>query len=66
MITEESKISVQLTGQDGNIFNLIGIASKAMKNAGQKDEAKEMANAVMNTGSYDEALQKIMEFVNVE
>lgn len=29
-----------LIGQDGNIFNLIGIASKTLKRNGMYDEAK--------------------------
>lgn len=31
-----------LIGQDGNIFNLMGIASKTLKRNGMYDEAKEM------------------------
>lgn len=37
-----NKPKVKLVGQDGNIFNILGIASRALKKAGYTDEAKEM------------------------
>lgn len=55
----------KLVGEDGNIFNLIGIASRALKQAGLKDSAKEMQNKVTRSGSYQEALAIIMEYVEV-
>lgn len=60
------KPTVQLTGQDGNVFNLIGICSKALKRAGQADKAKEMSDRIFECGSYDEALQIMMEYCDVE
>lgn len=60
------KVTVQLTGQDGNIFNLLGIATGAMNRAGQREEAKKLTEEVWETGSYDEAIQTIMKYVNVE
>ena len=56
----------KLTGEDGNIYNLIGIASRALKSAGEPEKAEEMKQRVLNSGSYDEALRVIMEFVEVE
>lgn len=60
------KPTVQLSGQDGNVFNLIAICSKALKRAGLEDQAKEMTNKAMNSGSYDEALQIMMQYCNVK
>lgn len=60
------KPKAKLLGADGNIFNLMGIASRALKNAGLKDEATKMCKEVMSCGSYDEALATIMEYVEVE
>lgn len=60
------KPKCQLVGQDGNIFNLIGIASRALKEAGMRDKAKEMVEKVTQAKSYDEALQVIMKYVEVE
>ena len=60
------KPTCQLVGQNGNIFNLVGIASRALKSAGLRDEAKEMTDKVFQAGSYDEALSIIMEYVDDE
>lgn len=54
-----------LIGQDGNIFNLVGIASRTLKSAGQKDRATEMTRQVYDSGSYLEALAVISEYVNI-
>ena len=54
-----------LIGQDGNIFNLIGIASKTLKRNGMYDEAKEMCSRITSSGSYYEALNVIGEYVEI-
>ncbi|MBU5474432.1 hypothetical protein [Roseburia sp. MSJ-14] len=54
-----------LIGEDGNIFNLIGIASHTLKRCGLTDQAKEMSSRVMSSGSYSEALGIIGEYVNI-
>ena len=54
-----------LIGQDGNIFNLVGIASHTLKRYGLADQAKEMSSRVMSSGSYNEALAIIGEYVNI-
>ena len=59
------KITVKLSGANGNIFSLLGIASKAMKRAGQRVEAQLMGQEVLQQHSYDEALQTIMKYVDV-
>ena len=56
----------KLIGENGNIFNLIGIARRALKEAGEPEKANEMTERVMQAGSYDEALRVIMEYVEVE
>lgn len=61
------KPKCKLIGEDGNIFNLMGIASKALKSAGMKIEADEMIKRITTEAkSYDEALGMIMEYVDVE
>ncbi len=60
------KPRVKLIGENGNIFNLIGLASRGLKKAGQNDKATEMSQRVMSSGSYEEALSIIMEYVEVE
>lgn len=54
-----------LIGQDGNIFNLLGIASQTLKDHDMADEASEMRNRVMGSGSYDKALSIIGEYVHI-
>lgn len=60
------KPKCKLTGADGNIFNLIGLARKALREAGQRELGEEMTNRVYTSKSYDEALQIIMEYIEVE
>ena len=57
---------MQLIGQDGNIFAIMGRASRLLKNAGQCDKAKEMCNRVTASKSYAEALGIISEYVETE
>ena len=59
------KPNCPLIGQNGNIFNLVGIASRTLKRNDMKTEAKEMSDRVFSCGSYDEALCIIGEYVNI-
>lgn len=62
---EKVKPDCELIGQDGNIFNLMGIASYTLKQNGMADEAKEMCSRVTSSGSYCEALNIIGDYVNI-
>ena len=62
---ERGKPDCPLIGEDGNIFNLIGIAARTLRNNNMKAEAKEMSSRVMSAGSYEDALQIIGEYVNI-
>ena len=64
--TEIKKPTVKLTGQDGNVFNLLGVCTKALKRAGQHDQAKELQEKVFKAGSYDIALGLMMDYCDVE
>lgn len=57
---------VIFTGENGNIYNLLGIASRALKKVSQRDKATEMRSRVTKSKSYDEALLIIMEYVEVD
>ncbi len=61
----KTKPKVQLSGQDGNVFNLIGICTKALKRAGQIKEAEELSEKIFASGSYNEALQIMQEYCEV-
>lgn len=62
---EPDKPDCALIGQDGNIFNLVGIASRTLQEHGQAKQAKEMAGRVFASGSYEEALWIIGEYVHI-
>ena len=64
-MSEVVKPKVKLVGQDGNVFNLIGVCSAALKKAGQYDQAKEMSSKCFSCGSYDEALCIMMDYCEV-
>lgn len=55
-----------LIGEDGNIFNLMGIASRTLKRNGMRELADEMCNKITSDAkSYDEALCIIDEYVEI-
>lgn len=60
------KPEMQLLDHDGNIFSIMGRASALLREAGQGDQAKEMAGRVTSAGSYDEALRIVSEYVQTE
>lgn len=62
---QDEKPDCALIGQDGNIFNLMGIASNTLKEHGLSDQAKEMRDRITSSGSYTEALGIIGEYVNI-
>ena len=63
--SKQNKPDCPLIGQDGNIFNLVGIASRTLKRNGLSDEVSEMTSKVFKSGSYEEALGIIGEYVNI-
>lgn len=64
-IRERQKPDCPLIGKDGNIFNLIGIASKTLRDNGLAEQAVQMRDRIRVSGSYDEALSIIGEYVNI-
>ena len=54
-----------LIGQNGNIFNLMGIASRTLKRNGMSNESKEMCSRITSSGSYYEALNVIGEYIEI-
>ncbi len=60
------KPKMELLGQDGNIFGIMGRASRLLKRAGQQEQAEEMISRVTACGSYDEALNIISAYVETE
>ena len=62
---EQKKPDCKLIGEDGNIYNLMGIAARTLRRNGMADQAKEMTDRIYEIGSYDEALGIIGEYVNI-
>lgn len=61
----DGKPDCALIGQDGNIFNLMGIASKTLRKHGMADEAQEMCTRIRASDDYYKALLIISEYVNI-
>ena len=57
---------MKLAGMDGNIFAILGRASRLLKENGQADQAKEMSSRVYQSGDYYKALNVISEYVETE
>ena len=66
LLNRPKKPKMQLLGQDGNIFAIMGRASRLLKNNGQREKAKEMCDRVTASKSYAEALGIISEYVETE
>lgn len=62
----EGRVAVTLTGEDGNVFNIIGLVSAALCDAGQDDVAAEFRARAFGAHSYDEVLSVVLEFCEVE
>jgi hypothetical protein len=60
-----TKPKVKLIGADGNVFNLIGLASRSLKRAGQPDQAAEFTSKAFRAGSYGEVLVLIGEYCEI-
>jgi hypothetical protein len=66
-MTKFSDVEVRITGNgtDGNVFSIIGTVSKALKNAGYKEEAKAFTQEAFSQKSYDDVLSLVCDTVNV-
>lgn len=63
--TSKPKITLDLSGPDGNIFFVIMHAGKALREAGQADQVDAMRTAATSTHSYKDALAAIGQYVEV-
>ena len=59
-------ITVRLTSEDGNAFNILGICLRAICQAGLSQEERDAFYAEATSGSYDHLLATCMEWFNVE
>ena len=58
--------TMKLIGEDGNIFAILGRASRLLRENGQQEQAKEMTNRVFRSVYYYSALNIISEYVQTE
>lgn len=59
-------ITVQLSGEDGNAFAILGKVSKAMKRGGVDKSEVDAFYSEATSGDYDNLLQTAMRWVEVE
>lgn len=59
-------ITVELVGQDGNAYAIMGRVEQALKDAGVPKPERDKYLAESMSGNYDNLLQTAMRYVNVE
>lgn len=62
---ENQKPECKLIGEDGNIFNLVGIAARTLRRNGKSAQVDEMRSRVYSSESYEAALAIIDEYVEI-
>lgn len=58
-------IEVELVGQDGNAFAIMGAVSKALRKAGVSKEEIDQYKEESMSGDYDNLIRVAMSWVNV-
>ena len=66
MLFKVGTVFFDRNGSSGNIFAIMGGATRILRHLGMDDRAKEMVSRVESSGSYDEALEIIGEYVRLE
>jgi hypothetical protein len=59
-------VTVELVGQDGNAFAILGRVQSALRRGGASQEAIRDFVAEATSGDYDHLLRTVMRYVNVE
>lgn len=62
---ETVKPDCPLIGQNGNVYNLMGIAGQTLREHGMEEQAKEMFQRATQCKSFDSALNIIGDYVNI-
>lgn len=65
MKNEKNKPTVQLSGEDGNAYAILGATSKALQRAGYTQEERDQYYNEATADDYDHLLQTTMKWVNV-
>jgi hypothetical protein len=64
MECKHPEIEVELIGNDGNAFAVMGAVSKALRRGGYSDEVEQFQSEAMS-GDYNHLLQVVMQWVTV-
>ena len=64
--TIEPRPTVQLTGEDGNAFAILGRVQKALRRAGASEEYCKQFMVEATSGDYDHLLATVMQYVEVK
>ena len=59
-------ITVELIGQNGNAFNILGICLRAMREADLPQEERDAFEKEATSGNYDHLLATCIKWFNVE
>lgn len=65
-MTEEKKPPLQLSGRNGNVFEILAAARKAARNAGWDEERIKAFFELAFSGTYDNVIQLCMKHFEVE
>ena len=66
MEPKHPEITVELTGQDGNAFFILGAVRKALQREGVAQAEIDLFMQEAKSGDYDHLLQTCMRWVSVE
>jgi len=59
------EVEVQLSGEDGNAYAIIGAVAKGLRRAGHPEDATRWNTWAMQSESYDQLLRRAMRTVTV-
>ena len=65
MTVKYPEVQVQLTGEDGNAFAILGAVTNALKRAGVDKAERDAFFAEATAGDYDALLRTAMNWVSV-
>lgn len=65
-LTEATKPVCKLVGENGNAFFIIGRVQRVLREADLGEQADEFRKRATSASSYDEFLQVVMNYVEVE
>lgn len=58
-------VSITLSEEDGNIFNIVGKTAKQLRHCGYTNEAQALKKEAMCASSYHDALNIVSKYVEV-